>query len=484
MSKSINAAILTTSSQLSSISSALIRNIIFARLLSPEDFGIAMTFGVVLLFFEYATNLGHDNLILRSDKGNYRSFQATLHSTMLIRGLLLTCVLLIVSPYIGLYFKVPIETFDFCYLAIVPLINSFSHLDARRLQRHQDFSLSTKIVLTADIASIIIALTMAVLLNSYWAFYFSFIFRHSFGTVLSHVWAKRPYSLAWEKKYINQLLAFGLPLLAVGIMRFLNTEADKAIIARHSGLQVFTVYALTLMLVSNSSNLVRHSFSQIFIRKISSTKTVAAQTTAYESAGLLTLFLVLPILLVFGLMGEEILFLVFGSKHLAISYLFPAACSLILFRILNSWLTQITIAKDSTKILVTADIFKLFGLLLASLLSIKYSNVIIFCIAFTIGEAIQFVTLTFYLSKSRTGFILLTTKILIGCLFYLLLLFSLYEILHTKPSWVKALITLTGIIINTFVFIQYSKICKNISFRLIEYAYKLPEKIVNYKSRI
>lgn len=59
----------------SGVFSMLIRNIIFARLLSPNDFSIALTFGVVLSFFEYLSSFGHELLMQRSEMATHRDFR-------------------------------------------------------------------------------------------------------------------------------------------------------------------------------------------------------------------------------------------------------------------------------------------------------------------------------------------------------------------------------------------------------------------------
>ena len=153
--------VLTSVTQLSSTVTMLARNIIFARMLSPNDYGLAMTFGVVLLFFEHFGNFGHDNFILRSKNGDRPSFQATLHSTLLIRGLLISLIFLLIAPSIPAILNIKETNFNYAFLAIIPFFNSFIHLDFQRLNRQFDYTLSSKVNIISDLVSITAAITLA-----------------------------------------------------------------------------------------------------------------------------------------------------------------------------------------------------------------------------------------------------------------------------------------------------------------------------------
>jgi len=185
MSNYSTAAFWTTLTYMGVVSSMLLRNIIFARLLDPSDYAVALTFGVVLSLFEYISNFGHENLMQRSKAGDQPSFQSTMQSTMIIRGALVALGIVLLAPLIPKLLNLGDIDFNFAYLAIVPLLNGFAHLDHQRLHRQQIYVVSSKISLSADISSVIVALICVSIWENYWAFYVSFVFRHSVSTFLA-----------------------------------------------------------------------------------------------------------------------------------------------------------------------------------------------------------------------------------------------------------------------------------------------------------
>lgn len=469
MSPSIKAAVLASGMHFSTVGSAFLRNVIFARLLSPEDFGLAMTFGLVLLLLEYMSNFGHESLLLRSRYGNAHGFQSTMHSSLIMRGLLIAAVIIVLAPYISDFFKLPRDVFNYAWLALVPLIRGFTHLDSVRVQRDHDFLPNAKIVFWADGLSILMALILAYSLPSYWAFYFSFVFRHCIGTVFSHLVAKRAYRLSLYKKYLTELLSFGLPLVAVGMIKYLGGETDKALIAREVGLELFTSYLLTLMLISNGFNLVSNAFAKIFIRRISKEKTKKEQRRAYESNGVITIYLLMPISLLMCVFAESIVTVIFGASYHPVQFLIPLICCLTLFRSLNHWLNQIVVATCDTRLLIASDLVRLTGLLIAIFLSDYYSDVRIFCAAFCLGELICFLFLSSCIAVIHKHFLSFSIRVFIVAALGMIIVASMYQILEVQPLVTKLLVS--GLIMILFFYssCKMSNVCMTTSQKLYEY---------------
>jgi len=120
---------------------------------------------------------------------------------MILRGVCIAALLIMLSPFIPALLNITDITFNYALLAFVPLIKGFSHLDPSRFHREHNFKISAKIGLIADTLSISIALLCAFTLKSYWAFYISFIFRHTIETFLTHIWAIRPYRISINFNY-------------------------------------------------------------------------------------------------------------------------------------------------------------------------------------------------------------------------------------------------------------------------------------------
>ena len=65
---------------------SFIRNIIIARLISPNDFGIAATFVITVSLLEMISDLAAHRLLVQAKDGNEERFQETAHLLMVVRG--------------------------------------------------------------------------------------------------------------------------------------------------------------------------------------------------------------------------------------------------------------------------------------------------------------------------------------------------------------------------------------------------------------
>src|SRR5688572_18387740 len=112
--------------------SALLRNVIIARLITPADFGIAATFVMTVALLEMMSNLDADKLLIQAEYGNEPRFQ---HATQLMqsfRGVVSALILFAVAQPLSSLFGVPQAIGAFRGIALIPLIKGLTHADPNR----------------------------------------------------------------------------------------------------------------------------------------------------------------------------------------------------------------------------------------------------------------------------------------------------------------------------------------------------------------
>lgn len=458
-----SAAIWSSTTHIGVVFSMLLRNIIFARFLSPDDFAVALTFSVVLSLFEYISNLGHENLMQRSEHGDEPVFQATMHSMMLLRALLVAIAIYLISPLIPTVLNTLNTNFNYALLAVLPLINGMSHLDHQRLHRDQNYKLTAKISLSSDGISIIIAIIAVYLLPSYWAFYLSLVLRHLISMLLSHIWAIRPYQLSLEPKHIKSLLAFGIPLLLVGALKFIGLEADKVIVANIAGLQTFSVYVLTLMLVVNGANVINIALSKIFIRRVSTAGNSINHVV--KTNGVIYCYLLLPVLFVLGLFGEVALELIFVHQYSRIPFLIFAVCGVISIRSLNHWLNQTVIASTSTQLVLKAEIARVIITTIGIFLIYDFADLFQIIAVFGIAELIYFILLSFLLRNTIRS-IKISGSVFLIYLLSASIFSTVFFYTHPFSTIDKLIPALIALLLFYTSFITFSKVCRDQTFSM------------------
>ncbi len=463
-----SAALLATSTYLSSVVSMLLRNVIFARILSPDSFSVALTFGLVITLIEQFGVISHELYMQRAKDGDELSFQATLQTINLVRGLILSLTLLTFAPLLNDFFRIPSDLFDYRFLAVIPLINGLRHLDPQRLHRQNDFSKSARIGITADLSSILVALLCALIWQSHWAFFVSFLFRHTMSTTLSHWWATRPFQLGFDKPLAFRLLAYSLPLMIFAAMKYLGTELDKVLIARFSGLAAFTLYFMSLMITANAANIITLGLNKIFVRRISEAKQSELSYVA-ASNGVIILYLSLPLLLSIIFFGESIIHLVFGSQYTPIQRLIPVVVCLVAVRQLSLWLNQLVVGRFETKLVLYAEMARIALLLALLPWIVMQEHIILFVLGFVACEWSFVLFMSIKLAKHIKGIKHLTAKLSAIVFCYLASFWALYEFTTEMTLLSKALLYVPTVSISLLLFYLKSITCREQTHNFINW---------------
>ncbi|OAD23988.1 polysaccharide biosynthesis protein, partial [Candidatus Thiomargarita nelsonii] len=247
-----------------------VRNIILARMLTPEDMGIAATFAITISLLEMSSNLGVEMLLVQAQDGDDPQLQAVSHLFQVSRGLLMGAIILALAPIIARMFDTPQAVWAFQYVAIVPVLQGFMHLDWKRVQRNLTFIPSVIVEIAPQAIITLAAWPMVIWLGDYSAILWLVIIQALMMLLASHIVAKRNYQVSWNRVYASRLLAFGWPLLINGLLMFGVFQGDRLIVGTAysmAELGVFSVaFALVMMIAMTLAKLASALLLPLFSR--------------------------------------------------------------------------------------------------------------------------------------------------------------------------------------------------------------------------
>jgi O-antigen/teichoic acid export membrane protein len=246
-----------------------VRNILVARLISVEDFGIAATFGLTFALIEMMTNVAVDRLIVQAKDGDEERFQSSLQSLQVIRGVFGAVFLLSIAAPYAIFLSVPEVTWAYQIMALIPFIRGFAHLDIFRVQRDMVYSNFALVMGISPLASLLAAGGLALIYNDYRIMLWAIVAQQIAFTVLSHVVARRPYYLSWNTNVIKRALSFGLPLLGSNIMMFVIFQGDKLIIGNQLGPEILGLYSAVFLLVATPGMTLMGTFQSLTLPGLS-----------------------------------------------------------------------------------------------------------------------------------------------------------------------------------------------------------------------
>lgn len=215
---------------------ALVRTVVFARLLSPADLGVAATIWLTVTLLEMTSNLAADRIIVQDRDGDAPCFLGAAHLVQVARGVLGAAVLLAAAGPVTALFGIPEARDAFRVMAAWPLVRGLAHLDVKRLHRSLTFRPDIGTEVAAQVAALALSWPVAAWLGTYWAVVWVAVAQAAVHTAASHMVAERPYRWSADRRRLAQMAAFGWPLLLNGLLMFGIFQGDHFVIASARGL--------------------------------------------------------------------------------------------------------------------------------------------------------------------------------------------------------------------------------------------------------
>jgi O-antigen/teichoic acid export membrane protein len=341
----------------------LVRNIIIARLISVEDFGIASTFAISMAMVEMASNMSLDRLVVQARDGEERHLLSTLHAMQVVRGIIGALVLFFIAGPLASLFGVPEVAWAYQVLAIIPLLRGLAHLDMFRRQREMQFLPSVAVEVGSQLLPTAAALPLALALGDYRAMLCVLLIQQLVFALASHWVAIRPYRWAWNRDIVLRAVRFGWPLLLEGMAIFAILHGDRLIVATLIGMTELGWFSVAFGLAFVPATVATRVLQLYFLPQLSRAQDDPARfARLYLITMQASLLAGVALSVTFALAGPAVLILLYGWKYE------PAVHILIWLAIMQSlWMVRngssiIAISRASTTTPLIANTARLLAL--------------------------------------------------------------------------------------------------------------------------
>ena len=366
----------------------LLRNIFVARLLPPEQFGVAVTFVTILGALDAMSEMGIELFLIRSSEGENAELQSTLHTVMISRAVFSSIVLFLLATPIAILFKTTDAIWAYRALAIVPLLKGFAHLDYRRFERNFQFLPGLFVNLGSTLIGTLVAIFLAHKTANFSAMLYGNIVQIAVVVFGTHAIAQRPYRLNFIVPYIKQLSFFGTPLILNGMVIFLASQGDRIVVGSKLGVRELAMYGIATILTGGVTLLFARVMGGVFLPAFASViHSTQDFSRRYEICGALTICAAFVTLIFFGILGAPFAGLLYGSSYTYSPTLFAALGTLAGFKILRNQQQIAFIALGDTKHALTANVIAVCGIFVSFFLSLKSVPIEVMVILMALAEA-------------------------------------------------------------------------------------------------
>lgn len=341
----------------------LVRNLIVARLVSPEDYGIASTFAVAMSIVEMMSYFGLNQLIVVDRDGDAPRVQRALQGFQLMRGVLSGLILYAIAGPYARFLGVGEVTWAYELMALLPVINGLQHYDIHRLKRHLVFRPWIVSQSLPPFVAVVTLWPVALVYGDYRIMLVSLFIQHGAMVVLSHLTAERPYRLGLDPALMRRATAFGWPLLLNGVLLFGVFNGERLIVGNQLGMAQLAVFSMAITLTLTPTLVMAGAAQSLFLPQLSAARERPEAFrwlgVAAVEAGLAT---GVALILAMALLGGPAVRLLLGAKYDAILVLLVPMAVLQALRVAKTGGATVALARERSGNAAAANLFRVASL--------------------------------------------------------------------------------------------------------------------------
>lgn len=249
----------------------MVRNLMVARLISVEDYGIASTFLLAVALVEMLSALGLQQQLIQSKRGDEPEFQAALQFLNLLKAIVSAAALFLLARPLAEYFSAPQAAWTYQLIALVPLLFGFKHFDTDRLSRQMSFMPMALMNAVPPLCSLVLVWPLYLMFGDYRILLYAILVQALLTVTISHLVAKRAFRMRADWSVLRDSLSFGWPLLLNSGLMFAVLYGERIIVGGQLGLEPLALFAMGFSLALAPAILMANSASSFFLPQLSAT---------------------------------------------------------------------------------------------------------------------------------------------------------------------------------------------------------------------
>jgi len=413
----------------------LIVQLVLARILAPEAFGLIGLIQIFIAIAQVLVEAGIGNFIIqRKDLSKDDIFTSL--SINVVIAFITYIIIFLIAPFVGEFYEQPIVINLLRTYAIVFILQSTYIINQSFAIRNFDFRKVALISLSSSIVSALLSITIAIFYQSVYVLVFQQLIYQIFKSVLFFFKGAWSFKFYFNKISLKKIHSYSTSLLIIGVLNQVFNYAYLIVAGKMFSVKEAGFYSMSLMLIgygvtSLSTIIERVSLpilSRLFHCSLSDYKKMLFNFSQ------LSILLLSSFSFLISIYSEELTMLFLGPKwHGASTVMFYVGLSFLMFPVS---ILSYTIFKTNgkTKIFLKCSIISKIFIIVSIVISFNSSleNLLLSQVIAQYISALMFIILACY-SLKLSVFELINnhSKLLV----FLTMFFSIQLIFKTYTSW-------------------------------------------------
>ena len=312
---------------------SLIKLVILARILSPNDFGLMGIALLTMATLDTFSQTGFQQALIQKKK-DIKFYLDSAWTVSILRGFILSAILFFIAPYAATFFNAPQAKPIIQVIGLAVLFQAFTNIGVIYFQKELEFNKQFIYQISGTLSDFVVAISAALILRSVWALVFGLLAGNFARFVVSYlIHPYRPH-LSRDLAKAKELFGFGKWILGSSILIFLITQGDDIFVGKLLGATALGFYQMAYRISNMPATEITHVISQVTFPAYSKLQdNIPKLREAYLKVLQVTAFLSFPIAGLIFVLAPDFTRLFLGEKWMP---MVPAMQALCVFGITRS----------------------------------------------------------------------------------------------------------------------------------------------------
>lgn len=371
---------------------ALIVQLVMARLLAPEEFGILAILLVFISIANVITNAGLSTSLIQAKSVDESDFSTVFWISFFV-SLVLYLILFFSAPFIAEFYNSDSLVLSLRVLSLVIVLNSFTGVQIASLQRNLQF----KKIFNASCIAVVVSGTIGVSLAfagfELWALVMQQIASsvvNGFVIVFQTRWHPR---FIFDTQKAKNHLSFGLYLLAASLLDVVYQGFSNLVIGKKFSASDLGVVSQGSKYPYELATMIDGAIQPVMLSTLSKVKDDLKTLKSYVRRALKTLsFATFPAMGLAGLIAEQLVLYIMGEQWLPAVPFFQLYCFMYAWRPVHTTCMQALNALGKSKsFFIMEVILKIFGVIVLLITAFALQNLYAIVIGYIVTDTILMV---------------------------------------------------------------------------------------------
>jgi O-antigen/teichoic acid export membrane protein len=385
----------------------LVTNVILARLLAPELFGIMQIVYSLRTGVELVSDVGVGQNIIYNKNANDPDFYNTAWSLQLIRGIVLWLAFCTATVPVAEFYRTSILVFIMPIAALAFVLFGFASISRFLLQKRMKYNTLTAFEIGVTFVSSVTPVIFAYFSPTIWALVFGTLAGATTAMIVSHfLLPDVRHKFFVSTQYAVQIMSFGKWIFISSIVYFLSTNFDRLYLAKAIPLQLLGVYGIARTLSELLSTLVQRLGNNVIFPFVASHSQIARTELHAQLAPIRIKFLLIAGLgfSLFAATADLVIDILYDQRYHAASWMLPIL-------IIGAWFAIMSNINESSLLGLGKPHYSVFGnsakfgfLLIGLTLSVVRYGVLGAVVVVALGDFCRYVPIFIGQTRERFSF--------------------------------------------------------------------------------